>query len=158
MRALISVYDKTGLAEFADGLADIGVELVASGGTAAFLEEHGFEVTRVESLTEVPELLGGRVKTLHPSVHAGILARRDREDDTEALADHGIEPFDLVCVNLYPFEREPGVELIDVGGPAMLRAAAKNFAHVTPLSRPRARSAPAACGALPCTTPVSEAI
>jgi phosphoribosylaminoimidazolecarboxamide formyltransferase / IMP cyclohydrolase len=136
VRALISVYDKTGLAELAGGLAEIGAELVASGGTAAFLEEHGFEVTRVESLTEVPELLGGRVKTLHPSVHAGILARRDREDDTEALADHGIEPFDLVCVNLYPFEHEPGVEMIDVGGPAMLRAAAKNFAHVTPVSRP----------------------
>jgi phosphoribosylaminoimidazolecarboxamide formyltransferase/IMP cyclohydrolase len=136
VRALISVYDKTGLADFAGGLAELGAELVASGGTAAFLEEHGFEVTHVESLTEVPELLGGRVKTLHPSVHAGILARRDREDDTEALADHGIEPFDLVCVNLYPFEREPGVELIDVGGPAMLRAAAKNFAHVTPVSQP----------------------
>jgi phosphoribosylaminoimidazolecarboxamide formyltransferase / IMP cyclohydrolase len=136
VRALISVYDKTGLAELAGGLAGIGAELVASGGTAAFLEELGFDVTRVESLTEVPELLGGRVKTLHPSVHAGILARRDREDDRDALADHGIEPFDLVCVNLYPFEREPGVELIDVGGPAMLRAAAKNFAHVTPVSQP----------------------
>jgi phosphoribosylaminoimidazolecarboxamide formyltransferase/IMP cyclohydrolase len=136
VRALISVYDKTGLAEFARGLATLGAEVVASGGTAAFLEEHGLEVTSVESLTEVPELLGGRVKTLHPSVHAGILARRDREEDAEALADHGIEPFDLVCVNLYPFEREPGVELIDVGGPAMLRAAAKNFAHVVAVSRP----------------------
>jgi phosphoribosylaminoimidazolecarboxamide formyltransferase/IMP cyclohydrolase len=136
MRALISVYDKSGLAEFAGGLAELGAELVASGGTAAFLEEHGLEVTPVESLTEVPELLGGRVKTLHPNVHAGILARRDREDDLEALAEHGIEPFDLVCVNLYPFESDPGVELIDVGGPAMLRAAAKNFAHVTPVSRP----------------------
>ncbi|HEV8251409.1 MAG TPA: bifunctional phosphoribosylaminoimidazolecarboxamide formyltransferase/IMP cyclohydrolase [Gaiellaceae bacterium] len=136
MRALISVYDKSGLAEFAGGLASLGAELVASGGTAAFLEEHGLEVTPVESLTEVPELLGGRVKTLHPSVHAGILARRDREDDADALAAYGIEPFDVVCVNLYPFEREPGVELIDVGGPAMLRAAAKNFAHVVPVSRP----------------------
>ena len=136
MRALISVSDKTGLAEFAGGLSALGFELVASGGTAAFLEEHGLEVTPVESLTEVPEMLGGRVKTLHPSVHAGILARRDREDDAAALADHGIEPFDLVCVNLYPFEREPGIELIDVGGPAMLRAAAKNFEHVTAVSRP----------------------
>jgi phosphoribosylaminoimidazolecarboxamide formyltransferase / IMP cyclohydrolase len=136
MRALISVYDKTGLAEFAAGLAGLGAEVVASGGTAGFLEEHGLEVTPVESLTDVPELLGGRVKTLHPRIHAGILARRDREDDAEALDEHGIEPFDLVCVNLYPFEREPGVELIDVGGPAMLRAAAKNFAHVTPVSRP----------------------
>jgi phosphoribosylaminoimidazolecarboxamide formyltransferase/IMP cyclohydrolase len=136
MRALISVSDKSGLAEFAGGLAELGAELVASGGTAAFLEEHGLEVTPVESLTEVPELLGGRVKTLHPSVHAGILARRDREEDAAALAEHGIEPFDLVCVNLYPFESEPGVELIDVGGPAMLRAAAKNFAHVTAISSP----------------------
>jgi len=136
VRALISVYDKTGLAEFARRLSTLGAELVASGGTAAFLEEHGLDVTSIESLTEVPELLGGRVKTLHPAVHAGILARRDREEDAEALADHGIEPFDLVCVNLYPFEREPGVELIDVGGPAMLRAAAKNFAHVVAVSRP----------------------
>jgi len=136
VRVLVSVYDKTGLAEFARGLADLGAELVASGGTAEFLEEQGLEVTRVETVTEAPELLGGRVKTLHPRVHAGILARRDREDDAGALAEHGIEPFDLVCVNLYPFEREPDVETIDVGGPAMLRAAAKNFAHVAAVSRP----------------------
>ena len=136
MRALISVYDKAELAEFARGLADVGAELVASGGTAAFLEGQGLEVTRVETVTEAPELLGGRVKTLHPRVHAGILARRDRDEDADALAEHGIEPFDLVCVNLYPFEREPDVETIDVGGPAMLRAAAKNFAHVAAVSRP----------------------
>ena len=131
MRALISVHDKTGLADFARGLTELGAELVASGGTAAFLEEHGLEVTRVEELTEVPELLGGRVKTLHPRVHAAILARP--EDD---LSEHGIEPFDLVCVNLYPFESDPGVELIDVGGPSMLRGAAKNFARVVAVSRP----------------------
>ncbi|MEX2211848.1 MAG: bifunctional phosphoribosylaminoimidazolecarboxamide formyltransferase/IMP cyclohydrolase [Gaiellaceae bacterium] len=131
MRALISVSDKTGLAEFAQGLADLGAELVASGGTAAFLEEHGLEVTSVEELTKVPELLGGRVKTLHPRVHAAILARP--EDD---LSEHGIEPFDVVCVNLYPFEQEPGVELIDVGGPSMLRGAAKNFVRVVAVSRP----------------------
>jgi phosphoribosylaminoimidazolecarboxamide formyltransferase / IMP cyclohydrolase len=136
VRALISVYDKAALAEFARGLADLGAELVASGGTAAYLEELGLEVTRVETVTEAPELLGGRVKTLHPRVHAGILARRDRDDDAGALAEHGIEPFDVVCVNLYPFEREPDVETIDVGGPAMLRAAAKNFAHVAAVSRP----------------------
>jgi phosphoribosylaminoimidazolecarboxamide formyltransferase/IMP cyclohydrolase len=136
VRALISVYDKTRLDAFAGGLADLGADLVASGGTAAYLEELGLEVTRVEELTEVPELLGGRVKTLHPRIHAGILARRDRDDDARALAEHEIEPFDLVCVNLYPFEREPGVELIDVGGPAMLRAAAKNAAHVAALCRP----------------------
>jgi phosphoribosylaminoimidazolecarboxamide formyltransferase/IMP cyclohydrolase len=144
-RALISVWDKTGLEDFAHGLADLGWELVASGGTAAALEEVGLAVTRVESLTEFPELLGGRVKTLHPRVHAGILARREVEADNAALAEHGIEPFDLVCVNLYPFERvarergireEEAVEMIDVGGPAMLRAAAKNFAHVAPVCRP----------------------
>jgi phosphoribosylaminoimidazolecarboxamide formyltransferase/IMP cyclohydrolase len=145
MRALISVYDKTGLAEFARGLAEVDLELVASGGTATHLEEQGLAVTRVESLTDVPELLGGRVKTLHPRIHAAILARRDREDDVAALAEHEIEPFDLVCVNLYPFEQvaarhgvreEEAVEMIDVGGPSMLRGAAKNFAHVTPVSRP----------------------
>jgi phosphoribosylaminoimidazolecarboxamide formyltransferase/IMP cyclohydrolase len=145
MRALLSVYDKTGLAELARGLADLGVELVASGGTAAHLAEHGIDSLLVEDLTEVPELLGGRVKTLHPRIHAAILARRDRDDDVAALNDHAIQPFDLVCVNLYPFEsvaarwgvrEEDAVEMIDVGGPAMLRAAAKNFAHVAPVCRP----------------------
>jgi phosphoribosylaminoimidazolecarboxamide formyltransferase/IMP cyclohydrolase len=136
MRALISAYDKSGLDELTRGLAELGVELVASGGTAAYLEELGLDVRSVEELTEVPELLGGRVKTLHPRVHAGILARRDRDDDLAALADHDIAPFDLVCVNLYPFGRAPDVELIDVGGPAMLRAAAKNWAHVAAVCRP----------------------
>jgi phosphoribosylaminoimidazolecarboxamide formyltransferase / IMP cyclohydrolase len=144
-RALISVYDKRGLEPFARGLAGLGVELVASGGTAAFLEKVGLPVTPVEELTEVPELLGGRVKTLHPRIHAAILARRDRADDSAALDEHGIEPFDLVCVNLYPFEdvvsrravgERDAVEMIDIGGPAMLRAAAKNFAHVAPVCRP----------------------
>jgi phosphoribosylaminoimidazolecarboxamide formyltransferase / IMP cyclohydrolase len=102
-RALLSVYDKTGLDEFARGLADLGVELVASGGTATFVAELGLPVTRVEELTDVPELLGGRVKTLHPRIHAGILARRDLETDLAALAQAEIRPFDLVCVNLYPF-------------------------------------------------------
>jgi phosphoribosylaminoimidazolecarboxamide formyltransferase / IMP cyclohydrolase len=145
VRALISVWDKTGLEEFARGLADLGYELVASGGTAAHLEELGHEVTHVEEVTAAPELLGGRVKTLHPRIHAGILARRDREDDLGALAEHEIEPFDLVCVNFYPFSRvvarrgvpeEEAVEMIDIGGPSMLRAAAKNFAHVAPVSSP----------------------
>jgi phosphoribosylaminoimidazolecarboxamide formyltransferase/IMP cyclohydrolase len=103
MRALISVYDKTGLDEFARGLDELGCELVASGGTAAFLEDHGLHVTRVEDVTHAPELLGGRVKTLHPRIHGGILARRDRADDLEALDEQEIEPFDLVCVNFYPF-------------------------------------------------------
>jgi phosphoribosylaminoimidazolecarboxamide formyltransferase/IMP cyclohydrolase len=121
------------------------VELVASGGTATFLEELGLPVTRIEELTEVPEMLGGRVKTLHPRVHAGILARRDRDEDLAALDEHAIEPFDLVCVNLYPFEEvagqygvreEDAVEMIDIGGPSMLRGAAKNFAHCAPVCRP----------------------
>jgi phosphoribosylaminoimidazolecarboxamide formyltransferase/IMP cyclohydrolase len=145
VRALVSVYDKAGVEELARGLVELGWEVVSSGGTAAYLEEHGVAVTPVDSLTEVPELLGGRVKTLHPRVHAGILARRDREDDLAALDEHAIEPFDLVCVNLYPFadvaskrgvREEEAVEMIDIGGPAMLRAAAKNFAHVAPLTRP----------------------
>jgi phosphoribosylaminoimidazolecarboxamide formyltransferase/IMP cyclohydrolase len=145
MRALISTYDKTGLDEFARRLADLGWELVASGGTADHVAALGLDVERVEELTAVPELLGGRVKTLHPAIHAGILARRDHDDDLAALDEHQIRPFDLVCVNLYPFERvagrfgvreEDAVEMIDVGGPSMLRAAAKNFAHVAPVCRP----------------------
>jgi phosphoribosylaminoimidazolecarboxamide formyltransferase/IMP cyclohydrolase len=141
-RALISVFDKTGLDEFAGGLAELGVELVASGGTAAFISELGLKVTPVDELTDVPELLGGRVKTLHPRIHAAILARRDLEEDLETLAEHEIEPFDLVCVNLYPFTQvaakkdvreEEAVDMIDIGGPAMLRAAAKNFVHVAPI-------------------------
>ena len=145
MRALISVYDKAGLDDLARGLANLGWDLVASGGTADHIAGLGLEVERVEELTEVPELLGGRVKTLHPAIHAGILARRDRDDDLAALDEHEIRPFDLVAVNLYPFEsvaarfgvrEEDAVEMIDVGGPSMLRAAAKNFAHVAPVSRP----------------------
>ncbi len=133
MRALVSIYDKTGLDEFARGLAGLGVELVTTGGsTDAYLRELGLEPTTLD----VPQMLGGRVKTLYPQVHAGILARRDLEEDIAALAEESIEPFDLVVVNLYPFETEPGVEMIDVGGPAMLRAAAKNFAHVAAVSSP----------------------
>jgi phosphoribosylaminoimidazolecarboxamide formyltransferase/IMP cyclohydrolase len=144
-RALLSVYDKDGLEPFARGLSQLGVELVASGGTAAFLKKVGITVTPVEELTATPELLGGRVKTLHPRIHAAILARRDSADDRAALEDHEIAPIDLVCVNLYPFEHvvsqqavaeQDAVEMIDIGGPAMLRAAAKNFAHVAPVSSP----------------------
>jgi phosphoribosylaminoimidazolecarboxamide formyltransferase / IMP cyclohydrolase len=145
VRALISVYDKAGLAGFARGLGELGVELVASGGTAAYLDELGLEPQRVDELTEMPELLGGRVKTLHPRIHAAILARRDYEADLAELDEHAIRPFDLVCVDFYPFERvagqwgireEDAVEMIDIGGPSMLRAAAKNFAHVAPICRP----------------------
>ena len=141
-RALISVFDKAGLDEFAAGLSELGIELVASGGTAAYISELGLSVTPVDELTDVPEMLGGRVKTLHPRIHAAILARRDVEEDLDALAEYEIAPFDLVCVNLYPFAQvaarkdvreEEAVEMIDVGGPAMLRAAAKNFVHVAPV-------------------------
>jgi phosphoribosylaminoimidazolecarboxamide formyltransferase/IMP cyclohydrolase len=146
VRALISVYDKTGLEEFARGLSELGWDIVASGGTADFLErEVGIDVDRVEELTGVAEMLGGRVKTLHPRIHAAILARRDHADDLATLAEQEIEPFDLVCVNLYPFSEvagrygvreEEAVEMIDVGGPSMLRGAAKNFAHCAPVCRP----------------------
>jgi phosphoribosylaminoimidazolecarboxamide formyltransferase / IMP cyclohydrolase len=143
---LISVYDKTGLEPFARGLADLGWELVASGGTADYLEtEVGLDVERVEELTGVVEMLGGRVKTLHPRIHAAILARRDVPEDLVTLEEQDIQPFDLVCVNLYPFSEvagrygvreEEAVEMIDIGGPSMLRGAAKNFAHVAPVCRP----------------------
>jgi phosphoribosylaminoimidazolecarboxamide formyltransferase/IMP cyclohydrolase len=146
VRALISVYDKTGVVEFARGLADLGFEIVSSGGTATALVDEGVAVTTVEEVTGFPEMLGGRVKTLHPRVHAGILARRDYEEDLAVLAEHGIELFDLVCVNLYPFEvaadrpeldEDELVEMIDVGGPALLRAAAKSFASVVAVCRPQ---------------------
>jgi phosphoribosylaminoimidazolecarboxamide formyltransferase / IMP cyclohydrolase len=145
-RALISCYDKTGLQDFARGLADAGFDLVASGGTADYLEtEVGLDVERVEELTGIAEMLGGRVKTLHPHIHAAILARRDHDEDLATLDEHEIRPFDLVCVNLYPFTQvaaqrgvreEDAVEMIDVGGPSMLRGAAKNFAHCAPVCRP----------------------
>src|SRR5262249_13946902 len=124
MRALISVYDKTGLAEFAGGLDALGFELVASGGTAAHLQELGISVTQVEDVTRAPEMLGGRVKTLHPRIHGGILARRDSSDDLAALDEQEIEPFDVVCVNFYPFSSittkrgarmADAVEMIDIG-------------------------------------------
>jgi phosphoribosylaminoimidazolecarboxamide formyltransferase / IMP cyclohydrolase len=145
-RALISVFEKEGVDHLARGLHELGFELVSSGGTATFLAELGLPVTRVEDVTGAPELLGGRVKTLHPAIHAGILARRDRPDDEQALADHGIAPFDVVCVNLYPFAsfasrlgptEDETIEMIDVGGPSLLRGAAKNFAHVAAVSDPR---------------------
>ena len=141
-RALLSAWDKSGLVEFAQGLQDLGVDLVASGGTAEHLAESGIHATPVEQLTEIPEMLGGRVKTLHPRIHAAILARRDHPEDLAALDDHGIEPIDLVCVGFYPFTQivarhgvteADAVEMIDIGGPSMLRAAAKNFAHVAPV-------------------------
>jgi phosphoribosylaminoimidazolecarboxamide formyltransferase/IMP cyclohydrolase len=145
VRALISTWDKSGLDTFARGLVALGWRLVASGNTAAALEAIGLPVEHVEAVTDSPEMLGGRVKTLHPRVHAGILARRDAVEDVATLEEHDIEPFDLVCVNLYPFEQvtarqgvteAEAVEMIDVGGPSMLRGAAKNFAHVAAVCRP----------------------
>ena len=144
-RALLSVYDKTGIAAFARELHGLGVELLASGGTAKALSDERIPVTLLESLTGFAELLGHRVVSLHPAVHGGILARRDVPADLAELSAHGIEPIDLVCVNLYPFEKtvgrldvawEDAIEQIDVGGPALLRAAAKNHAHVVALCRP----------------------
>ena len=130
MRALVSVYDKTGLLELARGLRSLGWELIASGKTAAVLDEAGIEAAEVATLTGAPEMLGGRVKTLHPDVHGAILADRSDPAHLADLEARGIVPIDLVVCNLYPFGSDPSVELIDVGGPTMVRAAAKNHAHV----------------------------
>ena len=130
MRALVSVYDKTGLAVFARGLVDLGFELVSSGGTSAALAEAGVPCTGVDEVTGSPEMLGGRVKTLHPRIHGGILADRSKPDHLADLEAQGIAPIDLVVCNLYPFRSRPSVEMIDIGGPTMVRAAAKNWASV----------------------------
>ena len=130
MRALLSVYDKTDLLELAQGLTALGWELLASGKTAAVLADAGIAVTEVAAVTGAPEMLGGRVKTLHPKVHGGILADRADPAHLADLEAQGIEPIDLVVCNLYPFSSDPSIELIDVGGPTMVRAAAKNHAHV----------------------------
>jgi phosphoribosylaminoimidazolecarboxamide formyltransferase/IMP cyclohydrolase len=144
-RALLSVSDKQGLAELAAGLAGRGVELLASGGTHRALSDAGLAVVEVAAYTGQPQILGGRVKTLHPKIHGGILARRDVPEDQMALESHGIEPIDLVVVNLYPFENtvarpgvdfEEAIENIDIGGPALIRAAAKNHAHVAVATHP----------------------
>ncbi len=130
MRALLSVYDKSGIVELAQGLAAAGCDLVSSGGTAKALRDAGLTVTDTADITGFPAILGHRVVTLHPKVHGGILADPSDPSHRADLDQYGIEPFDLVVVNLYPFRSEPGIELIDIGGPAMVRAAAKNFAHV----------------------------
>ena len=137
-RALLSVYDKTGLIELGRDLADAGVEIVSTGSTAAKLAEAGIPVVPVESVTGFPECLDGRVKTLHPMVHAGILADRRLESHRAQLDELGVAPFDLVVTNLYPFEatvasgagQDECVEQIDIGGPTMVRAAAKNHPSV----------------------------
>ena len=143
-RALISVYDKAGLPELAAGLAAAGVQIVSTGSTAARIAETGVEVTKVEDLTGFPEALDGRVKTLHPRVHAGILADLRKPEHADQLATLGIEPFDLVVVNLYPFTQtvmsgasvDECVEQIDIGGPSMVRAAAKNYPSVAVVVSP----------------------
>jgi phosphoribosylaminoimidazolecarboxamide formyltransferase/IMP cyclohydrolase len=135
-RALVSVYDKTGLVEFARGLADLGATLLASGGTATALGDAGIPVTLVEEVTGAPEMLGGRVKTLHPRIHGGILADRGQPSHGADLAEQGIEPIDLVVCNLYPFLERPSIETIDIGGPTMVRAAAKNHAWVGVVTDP----------------------
>ncbi|MDG2112218.1 MAG: bifunctional phosphoribosylaminoimidazolecarboxamide formyltransferase/IMP cyclohydrolase [Actinomycetota bacterium] len=126
MRALISVYDKTGIIEFATRLSAMGWEIVSSGGTAAQLREAGVAVLGVDDVTGSPEMLDGRVKTLHPHIHGGILADRSKPEHLASLDEHGISAIDLVVCNLYPFRSDPSVELIDIGGPTMVRAAAKN--------------------------------
>src|ERR1019366_577750 len=135
-RALISVYDKTGLAEFAAALHQLGFELVASGNTAATLVEAGVPVVTVETVTGAPEMLDGRVKTLHPRLHGGLLADLANPVHRADLDAQGIEPFDLVVSNLYPFLTTPSIETIDIGGPAMVRAAAKNHAWVGVITSP----------------------
>ncbi|MGH9304850.1 MAG: bifunctional phosphoribosylaminoimidazolecarboxamide formyltransferase/IMP cyclohydrolase, partial [Acidimicrobiales bacterium] len=130
MRALLSVYDKTGLTGFARGLSELGVELIASGGTARELADASIDHIEVGDVTGVPEMLSGRVKTLHPGIHGGILADLDDPSHRRDLEAHAIEPIGLVVCNLYPFDARPSVEMIDIGGPAMVRAAAKNHARV----------------------------
>ena len=145
-RALISVSDKTGLIDFAQRLVAAGIEIVSSGGTQRLLSEEGIAAEEVSDYTNFPEMLDGRLKTLHPKVHGGILCRRDREDDMASLARHDILPFELVVVNLYPFEQTisrkdvtlvAAIEKIDIGGPTLVRAAAKNHAFVTIATDPR---------------------
>ncbi len=144
-RAILSVTDKTGLVEFARKLAGLGVELISTGGTAKLLRDSGVSVKDISELTGFPEMLDGRVKTLHPKVHGGILHRREMASHRSAVAEHGIAPIDMVVVNLYAFEKtaaKPGVpfedliENIDIGGPSMIRSAAKNFQDVAVVTSP----------------------
>ena len=138
-RALISVSNKEGILELARGLSDLGVEILSTGGTASLLKKNDIKIKGVSEFTGFPELMEGRIKTLHPKVHGGILARRDRPSHMKEMKENALEPIDLVCVNLYPFQAtienpdcrfEDAIEQIDIGGPAMLRSAAKNFEHV----------------------------
>ena len=128
--ALLSVYDKTGIADLATALHELGWRIISSGGTAKAIAEHGVPVTDVAEITGVPAILDHRVVTLHPKVHGGLLADPTKPEHRAEMAEHGIEPIELVVVNLYPFGSSPGIDLIDIGGPAMVRASAKNHAHV----------------------------
>ncbi len=145
-RALISVHDKTGIVEFAGGLKDLGIEIISTGGTAKALKEAGIPIRSVSDYTGFPEVLEGRVKTLHPKVHGALLALRDSPNHMRDVKKHNIELIDMVVINLYPFEatvaregvtREEAIENIDIGGPTMLRSAAKNYKWVVPISDPR---------------------
>jgi len=145
-RALLSVSDKTDLVPFAKSLAERGVELISTGGTARALADAGLEVIPIDRVTGFPEMMDGRVKTLHPKVHGGLLALRDNDEHAAAMKEHGITPIDLVCINLYPFEQTiakegvslpEAIEQIDIGGPSMVRSAAKNHAFVTVVTGPR---------------------
>lgn len=144
-RALLSVSDKTDLIPFARALAEFGVEIISTGGTAARLLKAGIPVISIDQVTGFPEMMDGRVKTLHPAVHGALLGRRDNDDHLRAMRTHGITPIDLVCVNLYPFERtlredltrEEAIELIDIGGPSMLRSASKNHEFVAVVTSPK---------------------
>jgi phosphoribosylaminoimidazolecarboxamide formyltransferase/IMP cyclohydrolase len=143
--ALVSVSDKEGVVDFAKKLAEMGVKIISTGGTAKKLGEAGLDVIGIESVTGFPEMMNGRVKTLHPKIHGGLLGLRDKAEHTAAMKKHGIEPIDLVCVNLYPFEATiaragctlpEAIENIDIGGPSMLRSAAKNHKFVTVVTSP----------------------
>jgi phosphoribosylaminoimidazolecarboxamide formyltransferase/IMP cyclohydrolase len=143
--ALISVSDKRGVVDFAKALAQMGVKIISTGGTAKALAQAGVAVTNIDAVTGFPEMMDGRVKTLHPKIHGGLLALRDKPEHVEAMRQHGISPIDLVCVNLYPFEQtvanpnctlEEAIENIDIGGPSMIRSAAKNHKFVTVVTNP----------------------
>ncbi len=144
-RALISVSEKTDLIPFASALQSFGVEIISTGGTAEALRDAGVDVIAIDQVTGFPEMMDGRVKTLHPAIHGALLGRRDSESHMQAMNEHGITPIDLICVNLYPFERtilqdgitdEEAIEQIDIGGPSMLRSAAKNYASVAVVTSP----------------------
>src|SRR5512141_356610 len=134
--ALLSVYDKTGIVELAEGLHELGWRIISSGGTAKVIAQAGTPVTDLADLTGVPAILDHRVVTLHPKIHGGLLADPTKSEHRADMAEHGIEPIDLLVCNLYPFATDPSIELIDIGGPAMVRAAAKNHQFVAVVVEP----------------------